>query len=543
MLSLLLLAGCVESSGNPDGAAPSDTADTADTVPALALCEGSELAVRVWNPAGVDGEFDQVAPDAAFLQTDGTTWTLSEAWSGCESVMFVTLRPSVGYPDFSRKMDVREWMDGADANVHWVFFSEESREGDREEALAAFQALVEEIADGDEALLAQWQSHMHYVATASDRTDTWVDDLVAAYGGGGLPLNFAVDRLQRIKEVGYLGDPTTGWSTYPATFLNYETRWFNYEAGVQDRLHRESATVIRAFEHSAERAVTVDFGSAETVAGYDTLELDMAFICNGHPDQTGCGEWDYLAYAYLCPVDDTATAETDESGVCTEIARYITAYARPGRWVVDATPFLALVQAGGEYVIRVDSANAPFITLDLRLSNRGKGYRPVAIEYLWAGGGFGESYNDGREPHAFTPPSTVSRVEIRGLVTGHGYGQDRANCAEFCKHQHEFTVNEADSWTQEFTMAGAGFGCAEQIETGTAPNQYGTWTLGRGGWCPGRQVDPWTADITASVTVGAENSLVYRGLYEGATYVPEAYDSGSGFGAMIVANTWLVYYQ
>ena len=40
-----------------------------------------------------------------------------------------------------------------------------------------------------------------------------------------------------------------------------------------------------------------------------------------------------------------------------------------------------------------------------------------------------------------------------------------------------------------------------------------------------------------------ENTLSYAGLFEGETYVPEPYDSGQGFGATIVANTWLVYYQ
>jgi hypothetical protein len=56
-------------------------------------------------------------------------------------------------------------------------------------------------------------------------------------------------------------------------------------------------------------------------------------------------------------------------------------------------------------------------------------------------------------------------------------------------------------------------------------------------------VDPWSADITASVDLEGSNSLDYRGLYRGETYVPEPWDSGQGFGASIVANTWLVYYQ
>lgn len=545
MSLLLLLFACPvpvdTSSPEPGGEdSPSEDTDTGEAPPTF--CEQLGLVERPWDPSGGTVDFDQLAPDATIPMMDGSSWTLSEAWTGCESVIFVVLREDQAYPDFSQKPDVREWMEGAPPNVHWVFFSDEGSSPKRTTALEGLKETIDAIADADEATLAQWQSHTHYVSESWSGTGTWIDTLVETYGAGGVPLNFAVDRFQTIRELGYLADPVTGWEEAPPLFLNYEARAFNYQADLQDRLDAEEATVMRVFEHSAERAAPVNFGG-EAIAGFDTLELDMTFICNGHPDASGCGEWDYLAYAYLCQVDVEATADVDESTDCVEIARYITAYARPGRWVVDATPFLALVPDGGDRVIRVDSANAPYITLDLRLSNRGKGVRPVAIEYLWSGGGFNESYNDGRETKVFTPGAEVKRVDVLSLVTGHGYGQDKANCAEFCNHQHQFTVNGGDAFMQEFPEAGSAYGCAEQVESGTVPNQYGTWVLGRGGWCPGRHVDPWSADITASVDLEGSNSLDYRGLYRGETYVPEPWDSGQGFGASIVANTWLVYYQ
>jgi len=67
--------------------------------------------------------------------------------------------------------------------------------------------------------------------------------------------------------------------------------------------------------------------------------------------------------------------------------------------------------------------------------------------------------------------------------------------------------------------------------------------FGRGGWCPGKQVDPWSAEVTDDVNLTGENNIAYRGLFQGETYVPVAHDSGQGFGAGIVASTWLVYYQ
>lgn len=548
---LLLLAACSGGPTPPPGDSPTDDSgpadDSGDSASTPSWCDSQGLTARPWDPSGTTGDFDTVAPDFQLEQLDGTTWTYSAAFTGCDSVIGVVDRPnlSIAYPDFSRTADVKDWLSASPRNVHWVFFSDETRKQDREDILVALQEKIATAVDklDDETLTAWAVDHVHYVPNAPTNTDTFIDTLFSTYGDSGVPLNFAIDRFQHVRELGYLADPVTGWSTAPPVFLDYEAEYYNMESDRQDRLDAEDATVLPVFVQSVERSATVTFPSAALMAGFDTMQLDMSFICNGHPDASACGEWDYLAYAYLCENDDPATTDVDESLTCTEMGRFITAYARPGRWVVDATPFLAELQDGGDHVIRVDSANAPIISLDVRLSNQGKGYRPVAMQYLWAGGGFGADYNTGREPITLTPPEGTQRVALWTLITGHGYGQDTENCAEFCNHQHQFTVNSAPSHLEEFTMAGSSYGCAEQVGEGTVPNQYGTWVLGRGGWCPGRGVDPWEEDVTDDVDLAGENTVSYLGLFEGETYVPVARDSGSGFGATIAANTWMVYYE
>jgi hypothetical protein len=542
------------SGGTPDdsGTAPDDsgstdsgtTDDTGTTANPEAICDTLGLTAREWDASGTDGEFDTVAPDFTVTTLDGD-WSWSAAFSGCESVVSVEYSAASAYPNLEDLGDVRHWIEDSPPNVHYLIYSSEMRIDDRTATLEAVKDKVDNALGrlDDPDLAAWWAGHIHYVTDRVGAGDTFPGSLQDEYGSASFPVNWAIDRFQHVREVGSLSDPVTGFSTAPPSFLADSVRYFNAESDREDRLDAEHATVIRAFETSDQRATTVELPDADTMATFDTLELDMSFICNGHPDTTGCGEWDYLAYVYLCDNDDPSTPDTDESGTCVEMGRFITAYARPGRWVVDATPFLAMLNDGGPHVIRVDSANAPFITLDLRLSNQGKGVRPVAMEYLWGGGGFNETYNDGRDPIAFTPPEGTTRVDVMGLITGHGYGKDRANCAEFCNHQHEFTVNGAGPWMKEEPEAGSNYGCEDQIEDGTVPNQYGTWVLGRGGWCPGKQVDPWSADITSAVDLTGENAIAYRGLYEGDTYVPVPYDSGEGFGAVIVANTWLVYYR
>ena len=45
----------------------------------------------------------------------------------------------------------------------------------------------------------------------------------------------------------------------------------------------------------------------------------------------------------------------------------------------------------------------------------------------------------------------------------------------------------------------------------------------------------------AAVTVGAENSVSYLGLFEGQDYTPVPIDGGTGFFGNIEMRSWLVY--
>ena len=54
------------------------------------------------------------------------------------------------------------------------------------------------------------------------------------------------------------------------------------------------------------------------------------------------------------------------------------------------------------------------------------------------------------------------------------------------------------------------------------------------------QVDPWIVDVTDAVQKGQVNTVTYRGLFEGADYVPQTSNSGQGFGANIKMYSYLV---
>ncbi len=86
------------------------------------------------------------------------------------------------------------------------------------------------------------------------------------------------------------------------------------------------------------------------------------------------------------------------------------------------------------------------------------------------------------------------------------------------------------------------YGCAEQVKFGTVPNQFGTWTIGRAGWCPGLDIKPTVWDVTKHAGIGDKATLTYKGLFQGKNYKSEK-GNGGGFGAKIDLDSWLILYE
>lgn len=71
------------------------------------------------------------------------------------------------------------------------------------------------------------------------------------------------------------------------------------------------------------------------------------------------------------------------------------------------------------------------------------------------------------------------------------------------------------------------------------PNQFGTWTIGRGGWCPGKDVPPFVADVSAQASAGTEVTLTYKGYLD----FEEWQEGDAGFGGSIWMSSYLVTYE
>jgi hypothetical protein len=528
----------VDGGDAPDAGADAAAADAGEDAGPEPAC-GDGLAARAFDASGAGARRREVAGDFTVELAGGGAWTLSEEWTGCDTYLFVpdTLPVSALEGTSVWESDVDLLLDWLPENAHVFFVSAQTSSDDARAAIDAMATRVEDQisrrpADEQE----RWSAHVHVVGDRVTAMGNWIDDVMRDGVG---QLGFGIDRAQRIRGIGSLSDVQRfsralsdagqwPWESSVA-FVAHEARFWDVEAARDARVDEEDATVVTFWDGvllSQFEEIDVELPSAEEMAGFDTLEIDVLSECPDRdlPEPGNCGAWDYLAHLFV--VDGEAR---------TELGRFITTYHRESRWIVDASPLLPLLDAGGTRRFRWEFApewnpQPTITTLSLRFSNRRKPARPFGTAFLWSGGAFNDTYADAHPPIDVDVPADAARVELFALITGHGAEAD--NCAEFCNHEHEFGIGGA-THLLDHPVVGDEEGCIAGIELGMTPNQWGTWWFGRGGWCPGQHVVPWVIDVTADVTPGAPANVTYRGLFDGSPP-----DVGRG---NIVLSSWLVF--
>ncbi|MEO7331022.1 MAG: peptide-N-glycosidase F-related protein [Minicystis sp.] len=502
-----------------------------------ALCKAQMLPIRSFAEGPYGTHLGELADDFTVDLLDGTSFHLKEQFSGCESYVFIPDRLAISELEpasvWSVDKDLLGLIKASPRNVHYFFVSRMTTDATADESLKAMQARVDAVFSKLAAADAEhWKGHLHVVTKRAANLGNWITGVLGSHG----KLGFSLDRGQRIRGAGNLADVKRfsadlnaqmkwPWKANLAYAAN-DPKYFNAQSLLQDKMDAESATVVKLWDGEilAEKADTMAMlPSAAEIAGFDTLEVEVTQQC---PDPElielgNCGAWDYIANLFL--VDD------EQNQV--ELSRFITSYHRETHWVVDASPMLALLASGGAHKFRWSFAPSwntqPTATkLSLRFSNQKKAAKVTQSVFLWAGGGFGSGYNTGRLPVDVPIPATTKKVELWTIITGHGSGTGQ--CSEFCNHQHEFSVNDK-AHLEEFKGAGNDNGCIAHLDNGMTPNQAGTWWFGRGGWCPGQQVDPWVMDVTADVIPGQTATVSYRGLYKNVDPPPD----GAGDIAMV----------
>jgi hypothetical protein len=499
------------------------------------VCDALGLARTPMRTTGFGTAMGDVAGNFT-VQTLTGTFTLADAWTGCESYVFFVHMPGIS-DDVIRTPVDRLLIDGR-RNVHYFFLSTATDS-------AARTALMTELAAGLEGTLAYqgivdpveqqfWRDRFHYVTdeatSVSGSVGAYLTDYLAYARSAasvvdladrGLahappPTVFGIDRAQTWDP----GDSLSPSVGAPADLLGmaaFLSHFYEYRGALDARLAAETDTTVVSLldETTTGRVFTreVTLPAASVMATFDTMEVDVEITCkNGNP--FGCSEWDRIADVQYC-ADGAACTER------LELARWITPYWRRGRqhYLIDATPFLALLRDGGSKSFFVelgpDWERATEWDAQVSLRLRTQTGQPLATGAVraFSGGTFDASYNT-RPAFSFTPPAGAARVELVTILSGHGQTTGN-NCAEWCDHRHTFSVNGTalPSIRYEGTSIGSATGCAARAAEGVIPGQWGNWAQSRAYWCPGLPVQALRTDITSLVTAGSANELSLQGTF------------------------------
>lgn len=527
MWSLLLLA-C-----SPPSTVDSRVPDTGPVSPEPAARCADGTPARPFDAAASGVDYGTVPGDLT-VPTDTGDWNLASIWTGCDSVVFVGVSADDGYTSLLLDAPMKKLLTRGPQDAFYVLLPD-ARGNEADDVRAQLRALVDTALDSlDDDERAYWVDRVRVATVNVSQAPGWLGTVLGAYA---YPV-VGLDRTQTLREVGYLPDPSTNWTTAEWRSLGYEVQHYDFEAVRQARLDAEDALVVPIFQSADTRTAewtgvaTVELPDAASLAAYNRLEVEVRLDCGG-PWYDACPAWDTSDYVWRCANDDPGTPD-DESLQCEEMARVITGYWRGGRWVMDAPHALPGLLDGGPHTFRFNGGGmANLVSVDLRFHTEAGAPTPYgATQLWWDTGSFWDAGYDARNAlHTVSIPADATRVQLVTLATGHG--SDRQGCGEFCPAEQTFTVAGSEPYAVTSTEAGSAEGCVDHLGDGALPNQAGTWMYGRNGWCPGMGVVPVAWDVTASVTPGQDADIAYQALLDGAPYVTDG-DGNLDMGVWVV---------
>ncbi|MFH1143253.1 MAG: peptide-N-glycosidase F-related protein [Candidatus Eisenbacteria bacterium] len=298
-----------------------------------------------------------------------------------------------------------------------------------------------------------------------------------------------------------------GRSSLPAVliFLLLALVW-NASARGQDR----DTTWVMTFDHDFYNWATPHIQTFEFPAGGQSWSQILLFYTIECPESPGdCDPWDRLGHIRVVTEDSTA------GEVHYEIARIVTPYditgsGYPGSctWIIDVSDYETLLQ--GSVTLRsyieswIGGDRGWIVTARFGFVPGDKELMPYRITNLWASdylvfGDPSRPIEDVLIPLDVALDADAVAFKVVAAVTGHGQG-NTDNAAEFARKWHEVVAN-GTAYGHYLWRAN----CANNV----CSPQRGTWYYSRAGWCPGKDVRPWSADITPSVTPGTVISIDY----------------------------------
>ena len=475
------------------------------------------------------------------LNGSSSGWNFAENWTGDESYIFIHLQTSASLSTALWSSTTKaQLLSNSPTNVHYFFLSSRTTSAsDIDNIKLEFDEIINGLSQIEQA---HWNSHLHFVPERSLDMNNWLADALDGKKA------IAIDSFQKIREIGYLGNPTSFTGTY-IHYLAHEAEYFKYELGVFSDTG-EPYDEITVFDRThytggwaASISETITLPSDNELSEYDKIEVELLRGCpdaNMNYSDAGCDDYDRIARMFIC----------DEDGSnCLEITKWITPFDRQPHSLTNITPMLAAFRPGGTKTIKFQESGWPnsLLTLKIRmydLENNSSSSQQIIP--IWNGTVlFNPEYNDNRPPTPFMVPNNATKVEFVTSITGHGWGSAGCfNCAEFCNSKHVFEVNGGVfEFEKAHPNASDNDYCMElsTIAQGVIPNQYGTWGYGRAGWCPGQDVKLYITDITDEIILGDENIIDYSACrVSGGACVTPPTCGGDGYCPEIAMFSYII---
>ena len=512
-----------------------------------------------WNTGPYQSDAFGRAGDFSISTTTGT-YSFSSSWTGENTYLFIFNYKSSSYMSSIWNQDVGKLLENSPQNVIIVFGSFDS---DYASDINSMENRVQDwLSSQSQEIQESWSGRILYLDQRASTISGSLGDIINEWN----TFYYGIDRFQRWRQIGNLLDWSQGNSCcYRFHYIGNEPKMWNSEFITQLRPQDPGITTVDVWTGERHRggwdySSTGGFYSymngtlpeAITMERFDTLEVHHEHRCTDRLDRygidddgdgttdrySGCHQWDRLQKFSLC--------ENLTSNSCgTEVVRYITTYGREGQWTTDISPYLFMFLDGGERRFRYSGAEGGNLVITLMFSTwDDTDSRPVRGELAFNINNvkFNSNYNNESSYNRRhnIDSNTWHSVSIVAAITGHGFGNDPNNCAEFCNHEHRYSMNGHDvtedhPMVQNSSSNGDQEGCMKTTNEGTVANQLGSWPYGRAGWCAGQDVKLWTFEITDWINPSGTNELFYQGLFDGNQY------QETSTNPYIVGTVWIVY--
>ena len=248
------------------------------------------------------------------LTPEDPSWSFENEWNGNDTYVFISYSGASGSSTLWNASDREDFLEKSPDNVHYFFVSDRtSFVSDINNIKAIYDDILDTMSD-DEA--RHWRKHLHFVPNKISGFNNWLTE--ALQGRRAI----AIDRFQRIREIGYLGNPNGFTGTY-ISYVAHEPVYFNSE---WNNLYEpeDSYDEVVIFEKElysgwwgSTISKEITFPSDEELSNYSGMSIELLRGCpdcglfDGGSTQIECGEdinysdngcddYDRIARMYIC---------------------------------------------------------------------------------------------------------------------------------------------------------------------------------------------------------------------------------------------------